>query len=109
MTSCHSSARLHATDRRSFRSQARPRFGAVKLAIATLLAILSFSQPVLAASKIKIGPLKLGSFSWLLDTIQHHGFDKGEGIDIARGPVASAEATRGGVLSHSRDLIVTVR
>jgi len=107
MTSCHSSARLHATDRRSFRSQARPRFGAVKLAIATLLAILSFSQPVLAASKIKIGALKLGSFSWLLDTIQHHGFDKAEGIDIDRVPLASTEATRVGLLSHSLDLIVT--
>jgi NitT/TauT family transport system substrate-binding protein len=65
------------------------------------------SQPVLAASKIKIGALKFGSFSWLLDTIQHHGFDKAEGIDIDRVPLASTEATRVGLLSHSLDLIVT--
>src|SRR5262249_7358669 len=56
-----------------------------------------------------IGALKFGSFSWLLDTIQHHGFDKAEGIDIDRVPLASTEATRVGLLSHSLDLRAELR
>jgi len=114
-------------DRRSyFPLQARPRFGAAKLAdltpvnrrgleplralvfgIAIHLAVLASCHSALAATKIKIGALKFGSFSWLLDTIQHHGFDKKEGIDLAVVPLASTEATRVALLSHSLDLIVT--
>ena len=75
--------------------------------IALLLAVLGFCQPVLAATKIKIGALNFGSFSWLLDTIQHHEFDKEEGIDLDVVPLASTEATRVGLLSQSLDLIVT--
>jgi NitT/TauT family transport system substrate-binding protein len=74
---------------------------------AILLAVLSSCHPALAATKIKIGTLKFGSFSWLLDTIQHHGFDKAEGIDLDVVPLASTEATRVGLLSRSLDLIVT--
>src|SRR5262249_26939690 len=72
-----------------------------------LLVVLGSCHSAFAASKIKIGALKFGSFSWLLDTIQHHGFDKAEGIDLDVVPLASTEATRVGLLSHSLDLIVT--
>ena len=76
--------------------------------IAILLAILGSCHSTVAATKIKIGALKFGSFSWLLDTIQHHGFDKAEGFDLDVVPLASTEATRVGLLiSHSLDLIVT--
>jgi hypothetical protein len=40
------------------------------LAITILLAVLVSCHPAFAATKIKIGALKFGSFSWLLDTIQ---------------------------------------
>jgi NitT/TauT family transport system substrate-binding protein len=75
--------------------------------IAILLTVLGSCPSTLAATKIKIGALKFGSFSWLLDTIQHNGFDKAEGIDLDVRPLASTEATRVGLLSRSLDLIVT--
>jgi len=75
--------------------------------IAILLAVLGSCHSAFAATKIKIGALKFGSFSWLLDTIQRNGFDKAEGIGIDVVPLASTEATRVGLLSQSLDLIVT--
>jgi NitT/TauT family transport system substrate-binding protein len=80
---------------------------ALVFGIAILLALLGSCHSALAATKIKIGALKFGSFSWLLDTIQQHGFDKAEDIDLDVVPLASTEATRVGLLSHSLDLIVT--
>jgi NitT/TauT family transport system substrate-binding protein len=69
--------------------------------LAILLAVLVSCHSAFAATQIKVGALKLGSFSWLLDTIQHHGFDKAEDIDLDVVPLASTKATR------SLDLIVT--
>jgi len=72
-----------------------------------LLAVLVSCHSAFAATQIKVGALKFGSFSWLLDTIQRNGFDKAEGIGIDVVPLASTEATRVGLLSQSLDLIVT--
>jgi len=73
-----------------------------------LCSSLAFFWPFLVlATKIKAGALELGSFSWLLDTIQHHGFDKADGVDPEVVPLASSEATRVGRLNRSLDFIVT--
>ena len=80
---------------------------ALVFVVGILLAILGSCHSAFAATKIKVGALEFGSFSWLLDTIQHHGFDKAEGIDLEVVPLASTEATRVGLLSQSLDLIVT--
>jgi NitT/TauT family transport system substrate-binding protein len=45
-----------------------------------------------AAAEIKIGVLKFGTLSWVLDTIQHNGFDKAEGIELEVVPLATTGA-----------------
>jgi NitT/TauT family transport system substrate-binding protein len=60
-----------------------------------------------ASSKVKIGVLKFGTVSWLLDTIQANGLDKAEGIELDIVPLASTQATTVGLQSDSVDLIAT--
>ena len=72
-------------------------------------AILSvcFALPAHAANKVKIGVLKFGTVSWLLDTIQANGFDKAEGIELDIVPLASTQATTVGLQGGSVDVIAT--
>jgi NitT/TauT family transport system substrate-binding protein len=60
-----------------------------------------------AAAKIKIGVLKFGTLSWVLDTIQHNGFDKAEGIELEVVPLASTQAAREELQNGSLDLIAS--
>jgi NitT/TauT family transport system substrate-binding protein len=60
-----------------------------------------------AAAKIKIGILKFGTLSWVLDTIQHNGFDKAEGIELEMVPLASTQAAKEGLQNGSLDLIAS--
>ena len=71
------------------------------------LAAVSFAAPAIAATKVKIGVLKFGTVSWLLDTIQSNGLDKAEGIELEIVPLASTQATTLGLQSGSIDLIAT--
>ena len=70
-------------------------------------AIGSFAsaQPSSAAEKVKIGVLKFGTVSWLLDTIQANEFDKAEGIELDIMPLASTQATTVGLHGRSVDII----
>jgi NitT/TauT family transport system substrate-binding protein len=79
-----------------------------------LLALLFFAitgvagtQPADATTKIKLGVLKFGTVSWVLDTIQHNGLDKAEGIELDVVPLASMEATTVGLQGGSVDVIAT--
>lgn len=73
------------------------------------LAIGSFAlaQGADASSKVKIGVLKFGTVSWLLDTIQANGLDKAEGFELDIVPLASTQATTVGLQGRSVDIIAT--
>jgi NitT/TauT family transport system substrate-binding protein len=60
-----------------------------------------------AANTVKIGVLKFGTVSWLLDTIEANGLDKAEGIELNVVPLASTQATTVGLQGRSVNLIAT--
>ena len=71
------------------------------------LASVALAQPAHAASKVKLGVLKFGTVSWLLDTIHANGLDKAEGIELDIVPLASTQATTVGLQGGSVDIIAT--
>lgn len=71
------------------------------------LASVVLAQPTHAANKVKIGVLKFGTVSWLLDTIHANGLDKAEGIELDIVPLASTQATTVGLQGGSVDIIAT--
>ena len=72
-----------------------------------VIASLVLGQPATAASKVKIGVLKFGTVSWVLDTIHANGLDKAEGIDLDIVALASTQATTVGLQGGSVDVIAT--
>jgi len=71
------------------------------------VACVAVAQLAEAADKIKIGVLKFGTVSWLLDTIETNGLDKAEGIELDIVPLASTQATTVGLQANSLDLVAT--
>ena len=71
------------------------------------VASLAAAEPADASNKIKIGVLKFGTVSWVLDTIQANGLDKAEGIELDIVPLASTQATTVGLQGGSVDIIAT--
>jgi NitT/TauT family transport system substrate-binding protein len=60
----------------------------------TLLVIFTAGHGVARAdSKLRIGVLKFGTVSWVMDVIQHHELDETFGIDIDELELASNQAT----------------
>lgn len=82
------------------------RLGLLAFAVCAVLG-LALTQPAAAASKLKIGVLKFGTVSWLLDTIRANGLDKAEGIELDIVPLASTQATTVGLQGRSVDIIAT--
>jgi len=78
-----------------------------------LLALLLFalvsgtSAHAADSNTIKVGVLKFGTVSWLLDTIQANGLDKAEGIELDVTPLASTQATTLGLQGRSLNLVVS--
>jgi NitT/TauT family transport system substrate-binding protein len=70
-------------------------------------AIAAAGAPVQAAKKVKLGVLKFGTVSWVLETIQKNGLDKAEGIELDVVPLASTDATAVGLQGGSVDIIAT--
>ena len=75
--------------------------------IALLVLVGLASPPAAAAEKVKVGVLKFGTVSWLLDTIQANKLDKAEGIELDVMPLASTQATTVGLQGGSADIIAT--
>ena len=77
--------------------------------LAALFLILSSISATHAedSDTIRIGVLKFGTVSWLLDTIQANGLDKAEGIELDITPLASTQATTLGLQGKSLNLAVT--
>jgi NitT/TauT family transport system substrate-binding protein len=74
-----------------------------------IAAIAAFTpgQAADAAAKVRVGVLKFGTVSWVLDTIQRNGLDKAEGIELDVMPLASTDATAIGLQGGSADIIAT--
>jgi NitT/TauT family transport system substrate-binding protein len=86
---------------------ARPVFLVPLLALAILALPVSGATRAAELPKVKVGMLEFGSLHWLLDVVQHHGFDKEAGFELDLVPLASTEATRVGLESGSLDVIAT--
>jgi NitT/TauT family transport system substrate-binding protein len=71
------------------------------------IASLALAVPAEASNKVKVGVLKFGTVSWVLDTIQANGLDKAEGIELDVVPLASTQATAVGLQGSSVDIIAT--
>jgi len=56
---------------------------------------------------VKVGVLKFGTVSWVLDTVQANGFDKAEGIELDITPLASTQATTVGLQGGSMNVVAT--
>jgi NitT/TauT family transport system substrate-binding protein len=76
-------------------------------ALALLIFALASVEQASAATKIRIGVLQFGTFSWLLNAVIHNGFDKAEGIKIDVVPLAGTETTKVGLESGSLDIIAS--
>ena len=72
-----------------------------------VVAIVACAPASHASNKVKIGVLKFGTVSWLLDTIHANGLDKAEGIELDVTPLASPQATTVGLQGGSVDVIAT--
>lgn len=82
----------------------------LRLIVILFAALTSASTAVRAADStdaVKIGVLKFGTVSWLLDTIQANGLDKAEGIELDIVPLASTQATTVGLQSNSMEVIAS--
>src|SRR4029079_9630577 len=71
------------------------------------VAIVAAVPDAHASNKVKVGALKFGTVSWLLDTIHANGLDKAEGIELDIEPLASPQATTVGLQGGSVDVIAT--
>ena len=62
---------------------------ALSALVICVLAASTLGQSADAATKIRVGVLKFGTVSWMIDTIQRNGLDKAEGIELDVMPLAS--------------------
>lgn len=63
--------------------------------------------PASAAGRLKIGSLKFGSLSWLLETIKRRGLDKANGLEMSVLDLAGTGAARIALLSGETDVVVS--
>ena len=82
------------------------RLGLIAFLVCAFVAMAG-QTPVHAMTKIKVGVLKFGTVSWVLDVIQHNDLDKAEGIELDIMPLASTQATTVGLQASSVDMIAT--
>lgn len=79
----------------------------IRLATAAAFASALPNGRALAASKVRIGVLKFGTVSWELDTLQHHGFDAANGIELDVVSLAGEDATSVALQADEVDVIVS--
>src|SRR6476620_11754004 len=82
------------------------RLGLIAFLVCAFVAMAG-QTPAHAMTKIKVGVLKFGTVSWVLDVIQHNDLDKAEGIELDIMPLASTQATTVGLQASSVDMIAT--
>lgn len=74
---------------------------------ALLLAGASLPFPVRASGGLRVGSVKFGSLSWVLETIRAEGIDKKAGLEFEIVEVASNQAGPVALLSGGADVIVS--
>lgn len=72
-------------------------------------AALLLGGPSLAQSphRVQLGLLQFGTVNWEIDTIQHHGLDKANGLDLELKFFAGEQATKIAILGNAVNLIVS--
>ncbi len=75
--------------------------------IAVIIAIGVAGQAVAAAPVLRIGVLKFGTVSWVMDVISHHGLDTAEGLNIEELELASNQATLVALQAGRVDAVVS--
>ena len=82
-----------------------PRF--VRLYVAAALAALVASAPAGAEPVFRIGVLKFGTVSWVMDVVAHRGLDTAEGLTIEQAAFAGNPATLVALQAGSVDCVVS--
>lgn len=77
------------------------------IALALLVAFAVGPEVARAQSTLRIGVLKFGTVSWVLDVIRHHGLDKANGIRIDELELASNQATLVALQAGRVDCVVS--
>ncbi len=80
---------------------------ALSVWLGLVTAALVLAGPAQAAEKIRIGVLKFGTVSWAIETMQKHGLDKKEGIEIELVSLASTDGTVIALQGGSVDIVAT--
>ncbi|MGH8199475.1 MAG: ABC transporter substrate-binding protein [Steroidobacteraceae bacterium] len=78
-----------------------------QLALLVLVAFAAGSAVAHADTKLRIGVLKFGTVSWVMDVIQHHELDETFGVDIDEVELASNQATLVALQAGRVDCVVS--
>jgi NitT/TauT family transport system substrate-binding protein len=74
--------------------------------LGSLAATLPCARLHAAEARVRIGVLKFGTVSWMLDVVRRHGFDRAEGVGIDIVELASGQATQVALQAGRVDTIV---
>ena len=75
--------------------------------VAAFVLTISIVQALAAESPLKIGTLRFGTASWVIDTIRAHGFDKSRDLVIEETPLANNEGAKIALSTGAVDMIVS--
>ncbi len=75
--------------------------------ILSWLIVATFAAPAAADESLKIGTLRFGTASWVIDTMRAHGFDKAHGLTIEETPLANNEGAKIALSTGAVDMIVS--
>ena len=78
-----------------------------RLILACLLAMLPAARAAAADAPLRIGVLKFGTVSWVMDVISHHRLDAAEGLSIEPTEYASNPATLVALQAGRVDCVVS--
>lgn len=85
-----------------------PSLRCVRLLVLALLVVVAAGSGVARAdSKLRIGVLKFGTVSWVMDVIEHHELDETFGIDLDTLELASNQATLVALQAGRVDCVVS--
>jgi NitT/TauT family transport system substrate-binding protein len=74
--------------------------------LGSLAAALRCGSLRAAEARVRIGVLKFGTVSWMLDVVRRHGFDRAEGVELEIVELASGQATQVALQAGRVDTIV---
>ena len=78
-----------------------------RLILTALVGLLGAGQGFAADAPLKIGTLRFGTASWVIDTMRVHGFDKAHSVSIEETPLANNEGAKIALSTGAVDMIVS--